>query len=111
LIVQIHHLAVNAILKSNQVNEMEGGTLLGFELDAKGGGQFASESTSWDEATSCAPAFRILKQMVQGCVADAVSSGNVFADALLQHIYRWLCRCFLIRCTIVLLLHCSIWLL
>lgn len=90
--LKIHHLAVNAILKSNQVNEMEGGTLLGFELDGKGGGgQFGSESTSWDEATSCAPAFRILKQMVQGCVADAVSSGNVFADALLQHIYRWLC--------------------
>eukprot|EP01018_Ginkgo_biloba_P017404 Gb_06608 [translate_table: standard] len=89
--LKIHHLAVNALLKSSQVNEMEGGALLGFELDARGGGQFGSESASWDETNSCAPAFRMLKQMFQGCVSDAISSGNVFADALLQHIYRWLC--------------------
>ncbi|GLJ44675.1 hypothetical protein SUGI_0939260 [Cryptomeria japonica] len=90
--LKIHHLAVNALLKSSQVNEMEGGSLLGFELDANGGGgQLGNESLGWDEATLCAPAFRVLKQMVQGCVADAVSSGNVFADALLQHLYRWLC--------------------
>lgn len=92
---------MNALLKSSQVNEMEGGTLLGFELDGNGGGgQLGNETLSWDEATLCAPAFRVLKQMVQGCVADAVSSGNVFADALLQHLYRWLCRCLLIECTI-----------
>jgi hypothetical protein len=29
---------------------------------------------------------------VQGWLSDAVSSGNTFADALLQHLYRWLCR-------------------
>lgn len=90
--LKIHHLAVNALLKSSQVNEMEGGALLGFEMDANGSGfQLGNEPASWDEATSCAPAFRVLKQMVQGCVADAVSSGNIFADALLQHLYRWLC--------------------
>ncbi|KAI5066379.1 hypothetical protein GOP47_0019003 [Adiantum capillus-veneris] len=85
--LKVLHLAVNALLKCNQINEMEGGALLGFELDAKSSG----ESATWDESSSCATAFRVLKQMVQGWVADAVNSGNVFADALLQHLYRWLC--------------------
>lgn len=85
---QVLHLAVNALLKCNQVNEMEGGALLGFELDAKS----STGSATWDVSSSCAAAFRVLKQMVQGWVADAVNSGNIFADALLQHLYRWLCR-------------------
>lgn len=32
-----------------------------------------------------------MKQLVQRCLQDAVTSGNVFADAILQHLYRWLC--------------------
>ncbi|RLN07683.1 hypothetical protein C2845_PM11G04980 [Panicum miliaceum] len=34
---------------------------------------------------------KVLKQLIQRCISDAVSSGNVFADAILQHLYRWLC--------------------
>lgn len=69
---------------------MEGGSLFGFENDLN------SLSNGFDEATSCAPAFRVLKQLIQRCLADAVTSGNVFADAMLQHLYRWLCRFFLV---------------
>ncbi|KAI7740230.1 hypothetical protein M8C21_001306 [Ambrosia artemisiifolia] len=36
-------------------------------------------------------AFRALRALIQRCLADAVSSGNIFADELLQHVYRWLC--------------------
>jgi Domain of unknown function (DUF1744) len=46
----------------------------------------------FDELISCRPAFQVLKQLVQRCVSDVVSSGNVFADAVLQHVYRWICR-------------------
>lgn len=46
----------------------------------------------FDELVSCRPAFQVLKQLVQRCVSDVVSSGNVFADAILQHVYRWICR-------------------
>ncbi|XP_077235840.1 DNA polymerase epsilon catalytic subunit A-like [Tasmannia lanceolata] len=84
--LKIHHLAVNALLKSSQVNEMEGGTLLGFDQDSG-----SNEQTGFDEASSCAPAFRVLKKLIERCVSDAVTSGNVFADAILQHLYRWLC--------------------
>lgn len=90
--LQIHHLAVNALLKSNQVNEMEGGALFGFEQDMNMGAHGFNEQCGFDEATLCAPTFRVLKQLIQRCLADAVSSGNVFADAILQHLYRWLYR-------------------
>ncbi|RVW54423.1 DNA polymerase epsilon catalytic subunit A [Vitis vinifera] len=88
--LKIHHLAVNALLKSNQVNEMEGGALFGFEQDMNMGAHGFNERCGFDEATLCAPTFRVLKQLIQRCLADAVSSGNVFADAILQHLYRWL---------------------
>ncbi|GMN61114.1 hypothetical protein TIFTF001_030195 [Ficus carica] len=89
--LKIHHLAVDALLKSNQVNEMEGGALLGFEPDTNSGAHAFNEQSGFDEATSCAPAFRVLKQLIQRCLTDAVTSGNVYADAILQHLYRWLC--------------------
>ncbi|KAJ8768060.1 hypothetical protein K2173_021000 [Erythroxylum novogranatense] len=88
--LKIHHLAVNALLKSNQVNEMEGGSLLGFE-DIGSGSNVIDEQYGFDEATSSAPALRVLKQLIQRCLSDAVTSGNVYADAMLQHLYRWLC--------------------
>ncbi|GAV76364.1 LOW QUALITY PROTEIN: DNA_pol_B domain-containing protein/DNA_pol_B_exo1 domain-containing protein/DUF1744 domain-containing protein [Cephalotus follicularis] len=89
--LKIHHLAVDALLKSNQVNEMEGGALLGFEQDMNFGAYTYNEKSSFDEATSCASALRVLKQLIQRCLTDAVTSGNVFADAMMQHVYRWLC--------------------
>lgn len=90
--LKIHHLAVNALLKSNQVNEMEGGALLGYDQDMHSGAPVQNEHVGFDEDTACAPAFRVLKQLIQRCLADAVTFGNVYADAILQHLYRWLCR-------------------
>nr|GMD12608.1 DNA polymerase epsilon catalytic subunit A-like [Ipomoea batatas] len=89
--LKLLHLAVNALLKSNQVNEMEGGTLFGFEQDLNPNIHIADEHYYLDETTSSAPAFRVLKQLIQRCLADAVTSGNRFADKILQHMYRWLC--------------------
>ncbi|XP_071730284.1 DNA polymerase epsilon catalytic subunit A-like [Rutidosis leptorrhynchoides] len=89
--LKIHHLAVNALLKSNQVNEMEGGTLFGFDQDLTSGSLLPNEQLGYDVDTSCSQAFRVLKQLIQRCLADAVSSGNIYADAMLQHLYRWLC--------------------
>ncbi|KAK4286365.1 hypothetical protein QN277_002926 [Acacia crassicarpa] len=89
--LKIHHLAVDALLKSNQVNELEGGSLLGFDHDINSGPFAVNDQNGIDEATSCARAFRVLKQLIQRCLADAVTSGNIYADAILQHLYRWLC--------------------
>ncbi|KAL6577446.1 DNA polymerase epsilon catalytic subunit A [Orobanche minor] len=89
--LKIHHLAVNSLLKSNQVNEMEGGALFGLDQEMNPASCNSDKQYSFDEEASCAPAFRVLKQLIQRCIADAVTSGNVFADAILQNLYRWLC--------------------
>ncbi|AQK71203.1 DNA polymerase epsilon catalytic subunit A [Zea mays] len=87
--LKIHHLAVNALLKSSQVDEMEGGSIGSFGNDVPPGSN--ATETDFDDASLCIPAFQVLKQLIQRCISDAVSSGNVFADAILQHLYRWLC--------------------
>ncbi|GBG71097.1 hypothetical protein CBR_g8396 [Chara braunii] len=91
--LKVHHLAVNALLKCSQVNELEGGSLLGVDIQQLGGPTDLpmGACTTYDDVASCGSAFRILKQMVQALVSDAVGSSNVYADALLQHLYRWLC--------------------
>lgn len=69
---------------------MEGGSIFGYDHEMHSGPNVPE--TDFDETSSCAPAFRVLKQLIQRCISDAVASGNVFADAILQHLYRWLCR-------------------
>ncbi|KAI3706102.1 hypothetical protein L1987_76358 [Smallanthus sonchifolius] len=76
--LKIHNLAVNALL-------------LGFDHDLTSESHLLNEPSDLDEATTCLPAFRVLRDLVQRCLADAVSSGNIFADELLQHLYRWIC--------------------
>lgn len=71
---------------------MEGGALFGLDQEMNSTSYNNEKQYSYDEETSCAPAFRVLKQLILRCIADAVTSGNVFADAVLQHLYRWLCR-------------------
>lgn len=90
--LKIHHLAVNGLLKSNQVNEMEGGALFGYDQDTNSGAHILDAHGGFDEDTACAPAFRVLKQLIQRCLADAVTFRNAYADAVLRHLYRWLCR-------------------
>jgi DNA polymerase epsilon subunit 1 len=90
--LQIHNLAVDALLKCNQVNEMEGGALLGLDHEFDAEAFPVNGQNGFDESTSCTHAFRVLKHLIQRCLSDAVTSGNVCADAILQHLYRWLCR-------------------
>lgn len=91
-IVQIHHLAVNALLKSNLVSEMEGGDFLGFEQDGNSRGSSSNVNASFDETTGCAPAFRVLKQLIHSCLTDVCKSRNIYADSILQRLSWWLCR-------------------
>ncbi|KAM0031519.1 putative DNA-directed DNA polymerase [Helianthus debilis subsp. tardiflorus] len=73
--LKIHNLAVTALLVE-------------FDEDLTLGSHELSEL---DEATPCVHAFRALRALIQRCVADAMLSGNIFADELSQHVYRWLC--------------------
>lgn len=90
--MQVHRLAVNALLKSDLVSEMEGGGFLGFEQGVNSRGSSLNDNGSFDENNGCAQAFRVLKQLIKRCLHDARNSGNIYADSILQHLSWWLCR-------------------
>ncbi|KAF2546192.1 hypothetical protein F2Q70_00019606 [Brassica cretica] len=89
--LMIHHLAVDALLKSNLVSEMEGGDFLGFEQDGNPRGSSSNANSSFDETTGCAQAFRVLKQLIHSCLTDVCKSRNIYADSILQRLSWWLC--------------------
>ena len=43
------------------------------------------------DGEGCQQAFRVLRSMVTAWVSDVQESSNVFADAMLMFLYRWLC--------------------
>ncbi|XP_068482991.1 DNA polymerase epsilon catalytic subunit A-like isoform X2 [Phaseolus vulgaris] len=59
---------------------MEGDTLLGFGHEHDSGAFSMNDQNGFDEFL-CTPR----------CLTDTVTSGNVYADSILQHLYRWLC--------------------
>ncbi|KAG7176387.1 DNA polymerase epsilon catalytic subunit A-like [Homarus americanus] len=88
-------LAVTTLLQAHHINEMEGtSSSVAFDAphatlqDMMGGAE--SALTAYDETARCAPAFRILRQMVAAWLRDVSIYQNVFADFQIIHFYRWL---------------------
>ncbi|KAJ3603695.1 hypothetical protein NHX12_028439 [Muraenolepis orangiensis] len=97
--LDIQSLAVNTILQSQHVNDMEGGASLGVSFDViqqasledmMSGNQGAVAVASYDETALCSNTFRILKSMVVGWVREITQYHNVYADNQVMHFYRWL---------------------
>uniref|UniRef100_A0A3P8WLR8 DNA polymerase epsilon catalytic subunit n=1 Tax=Cynoglossus semilaevis TaxID=244447 RepID=A0A3P8WLR8_CYNSE len=97
--LDLQSLAVNTILQSHHVNDMEGGASLGVSFDViqqasledmMSGNQGASAVASYDETALCSNTFRILKSMVVGWVREITMYHNVYADNQVMHFYRWL---------------------
>ncbi|XP_003226860.2 DNA polymerase epsilon catalytic subunit A [Anolis carolinensis] len=97
--LDIQSLAVNTILQSHHVNDMEGAasTCVSFDVipqasleDMVTGNQAASVPASYDEAALCSNTFRILKSMVVSWVKEITQYHNVYADNQVIHFYRWL---------------------
>nr|XP_023689121.1 DNA polymerase epsilon catalytic subunit A [Paramormyrops kingsleyae]XP_023689122.1 DNA polymerase epsilon catalytic subunit A [Paramormyrops kingsleyae]XP_023689123.1 DNA polymerase epsilon catalytic subunit A [Paramormyrops kingsleyae] len=98
--LDLQSLAVNTILQSQHVNDMEGGASLGVSFDViqqssledmMAGNQGVSTVASYDETALCSNTFRILKSMVVGWVREITQYHNVYADNQVVHFYRWLC--------------------
>lgn len=91
-------LAVNTILQSSHINDIEGGmsttvaldTLPQASLEDMMGKGIATMPTMFDETAQCTPAFRVLKSLVQTWIHDVVHYHNEHADIQLMHFYRWL---------------------
>lgn len=97
--LDIQSLAVNTILQSQHVNDMEGGASVGVSFDViqhasleemMSGNQGANTVASYDETALCSNTFRILKSMVVGWVREITQYHNVYADNQVMHFYRWL---------------------
>ncbi|XP_041095859.1 DNA polymerase epsilon catalytic subunit A [Polyodon spathula] len=97
--LDLQSLAVNTILQSQHVNDMEGGASMGVSFDViqqasledmMSGNQGASSLASYDETALCSNTFRILKSMVVGWVKEITQFHNVYADNQVIHFYRWL---------------------
>ncbi|XP_006147397.3 DNA polymerase epsilon catalytic subunit A [Tupaia chinensis] len=97
--LDVQNLAVNTILQSHHVNDMEGSDSVGISFDVIQqasledmitGNQAASAPASYDETALCSSTFRILKSMVVGWVREIMQYHNVYADNQVVHFYRWL---------------------
>ncbi|CAG13526.1 unnamed protein product, partial [Tetraodon nigroviridis] len=96
--LDLQSLAVNTILQSQHVNDMEGGASLGVSFDViqqasleemMSGNQGASAVASYDETALCSNTFRILKKHGGWSgVREITQFHNVYADNQVMHFYR-----------------------
>ena len=88
----VHHLAVNSLLNSGVLAEMEGNV---FDIFSASGEEVAARAAALaaeglEDATSVGPVVRVLRQLLSGVVSQAVHPVcNESADTLLQHFQRW----------------------
>uniref|UniRef100_A0A8C3L7G5 DNA polymerase epsilon catalytic subunit n=1 Tax=Chrysolophus pictus TaxID=9089 RepID=A0A8C3L7G5_CHRPC len=97
--LDIQSLAVNTVLQSHHVNDMEGGSSMSISFDViqqasledmVTGNQAANIPASYDETALCSNTFRILKSMVVSWVKEITQYHNIYADNQVIHFYRWL---------------------
>ena len=94
--IEMDALAVNTLLQSHHVNDIEGTAgSVAFDaapqssLEEMLGGHGPSLA-SYDDTALVSSAFRVLKAMVQAWMRDVSQYRNVFADYQIVHFYRWL---------------------
>ncbi|CAK8688654.1 unnamed protein product [Clavelina lepadiformis] len=98
--IDISSLAINTIVQSHHINDMEGAASSGVSFDViqqssleelvSGTHSAVSGLASYDDTALCSNTFRILKSMVQGWLRDVSLYKNQLADDQLQNFYRWL---------------------
>ncbi|PKK17899.1 hypothetical protein A306_00000059 [Columba livia] len=97
--LDIQSLAVNTVLQSHHINDMEGCSSMSISFDViqqasledmVTGNQAANIPASYDETALCSNTFRILKSMVVSWVKEITQYRNVYADNQVIHFYRWL---------------------
>ena len=87
------HLAVNTVLQSSLINDLEGGAEAALDashtLDDYKSGKVSSV-ISFGTGTASAQAFAVIKHMVRYWVVESAETDNLFADSLIGHFHRWL---------------------
>lgn len=80
--LDVRNLAINTILTSSLVNDLEGADSVSFNPSADGSDSLASESAFSNAGVL------ILREMVKAWWAEACR-GSTMADVLVQHLVRW----------------------
>ncbi|KAF8939090.1 DNA polymerase epsilon catalytic subunit [Dissophora ornata] len=87
------HLAVNTILQSGVINELEGGVEAALDashnLDDYNSGK-VSNVINFGTGTASAQAFSLIKSMVRGWAIELAETQNFFAESMMGHFHRWL---------------------
>ncbi|KAK3818962.1 MAG: DNA polymerase epsilon catalytic subunit A [Benniella sp.] len=87
------HLAVNTLLQSSLIHELEGGADTALDashtLDDYNAGKVSSV-IALGSGTASAQAFAIIKGMVKGWAVELAETQSFFAESLMGHFHRWL---------------------
>ena len=86
--LEVRNLAINTILTSSLINELEGADSISFNpaADASGGGE--GNETLFSENAFANAGVRVLREMVKSWWAEACR-GSTMADVMVQHLVRW----------------------
>ncbi|KAG0248938.1 DNA polymerase epsilon catalytic subunit [Mortierella polycephala] len=86
-------LAVNTLLQSSLINEIEGGSEAALDsshtLDDYNAGK-VSNMITFGTGSASAQAFAMIKAMVRGWAVESAESQSFFADSMMGHFHRWL---------------------
>lgn len=94
--LDIDSLAINTLLQSHHVNDIEGtSTNIAFDTaPVMSVENIASNKTNvlptYDDTALCSEAFKILRSMANVWLRDVLQYRNMFADFQIVHFYRWL---------------------
>ncbi|GAO17735.1 hypothetical protein UVI_02033370 [Ustilaginoidea virens] len=80
--LEIRNLAINTILTSSLINELEGADSISLNPSAEGSGVLASDNAFANAGVL------VLREMVKSWWAEACK-GSTMADVLVQHLVRW----------------------
>ncbi|KAH8673336.1 DNA polymerase family B [Xylariales sp. PMI_506] len=85
--LDVRNLAINTILTSSLINELEGANSIAFNPAADAAGAEGSE-TLYSENAFANAGILVLREMVKSWWAEACR-GSAMADVLVQHLVRW----------------------
>ncbi|KAK3385312.1 hypothetical protein B0H63DRAFT_181526 [Podospora didyma] len=85
--LEVRNLAINTILTSSLINELEGADSVSFNPAADANGTDGNETLFADNAFANA-AVQVLREMVKSWWAEACK-GSTMADVMVQHLVRW----------------------
>lgn len=84
--IEVRNLAINTILTSSLINELEGADSISFNPGGDGGGD-GNDVLYSDDAFANA-GVQVLREMVKSWWAEACK-GSTMADIMVQHLVRW----------------------